>query len=48
MKHLVRDFRLSLGRMNSQHIQVLFLVLMLSLFILGAGAPAATGGPGGM
>lgn len=48
MKTLFCEVSLFVSKVNRQHIQLFLLVLTLSLFVLGAGAPAAEGGTGGM
>jgi hypothetical protein len=39
-----RNFLLTLRQMDRRHIQLALLVLTLTLFVLGAGAPSADGG----
>ena len=46
MKNIVRDTKLFFGKLDRRFIQLFFLVLALSLFALGAGAPGASGGIG--
>jgi len=47
MKSLIQKFSLSTGKINRRHIQVFLVLLTLSMLVLGAGAPAIQGGPGG-
>ncbi len=44
MKRTIRDLNLVLGRLDRRHIRLGLAVLTLTLFVLGAGAPAADGG----
>ncbi len=48
MKRIFRETNLLVGKLNRQHVQLFLLVLTLSLFILGAGAPTAEGTTTGM
>ncbi len=43
MKRIYRETSLLVGKLNRRHVQLFLLVLTLSLFILGAGAPGAEG-----
>lgn len=43
MKNLQNQITLLLGRVNRRHIQFFLVVLYLTLFVLGAGAPGAEG-----
>ena len=47
MKHIIQVTKMSLGQLDRRYIQLALLVLALSLFVLGAGAPGAGGGIGG-
>jgi hypothetical protein len=47
MKRYVRNFGLTLGRLDQRHVRLGLLVLTLVLFVLGAGAPGDVGGHGG-
>lgn len=40
----MKRLQLAFGKLNSQHIRLLTLLLSLALFILGAGAPESGGG----
>ena len=44
MKHNIRKLSLVLGQLDRRHIRLGLAVLTLSLFVLGAGAPAIDGG----
>jgi hypothetical protein len=48
MKRIFQNTQLFISRMDRRHLQLLMLLLTLSLFVLGAGAPTASSGPGGM
>lgn len=48
MKHIVKTFKAVLPRIDRRHIQLIILIITLSLFVLGAGAPGVGSGPGGM
>ena len=43
MNHFRNQLTLLLGRVNRRHIQFLLVILYLTLFVLGAGAPGAEG-----
>jgi hypothetical protein len=47
MKNLLQKFTLSAGKIEKRHIQVLMALVVLSLLVLGAGAPGMDGGSGG-
>lgn len=47
MKHIFRNLHLSVTKINRQHVQLIVLLITLSLFVLGAGAPGSGGGIGG-
>ncbi len=47
MKHIIHNLTISASKLDRRHLQLLLLVLTLSLFVLGAGAPGAGGSPGG-
>ncbi len=47
MKHIMQVTKMSLGQIDRRYIQLALLILSLSLFVLGAGAPGAPGGIGG-
>jgi hypothetical protein len=44
MKRNIRNLNLILGQLDRRHVQLGLVVLTLALFVLGAGAPAASGG----
>lgn len=48
MKSLLHNMKLFSIKFDRRHVQLILLLLTLSLFVLGAGAPAAPGGPGAM
>ena len=43
MKYYRNQVTLLLGRLNRRHIQFFLVILYLTLFVLGAGAPGAEG-----
>ena len=47
MKNLVQKLSLSTGKIDKRHVQILMALVVLSLLVLGAGAPGVGGGPGG-
>jgi hypothetical protein len=47
MKNLLQKFTLSAGKIEKRHIQVLMALVVLSLLVLGAGAPGMGSGGGG-
>ncbi len=46
MKKMMRQLYLGMGQLHSQKVRLIIALIVLSLFILGAGAPEAPGGPG--
>jgi len=48
MKHIAAQFKVALSQINRRHVQLILLIITLSLFVLGAGAPGVGSGPGGM
>jgi hypothetical protein len=47
MNHMSHNIKLFIGRFDHRHFQLILLIITLSLFVLGAGAPGgASGGPG--
>lgn len=46
MKNTLALLSLSVSRINRQHIQLLFVILTLSMLVLGVGAPTDSGGGG--
>jgi hypothetical protein len=46
MKNIIRDINASICRVDRRHVQLAVLILSLTLFVLGAGAPDADGGVG--
>ena len=47
MKNIIRDSKIFISKIDRRHVQLIVLIITLSLFVLGAGAPGATGGVGG-
>jgi len=47
MKNLVQKLSLSAGKIDKRHVQILMALVVLSLLVLGAGAPGMGGGTGG-
>ena len=47
MKRVIQELYLSAGKIDRRHVQILIATLILSLLVLGAGAPAIDGGAGG-
>ena len=47
MKNLLQKLTLSAGKIEKRHIQVLMALVVLSLLVLGAGAPGCSSGGGG-
>jgi len=47
MKKLTQKLSLSAVKIERRHIQVFLTLLILSMLVLGAGAPAMSGGSGG-
>ena len=47
MKNLIQKLSLSASKIEKRHIQILMALVVLSLLVLGAGAPAMGGGSGG-
>jgi hypothetical protein len=43
MKHMIRNLSLTLVRLDRRHVRLALVVLSVTLFVLGAGAPAADG-----
>ena len=46
MKRQIRNLGLLAGSVNPHHIRILLVLLSLILFVLGAGAPNGSSGPG--
>jgi hypothetical protein len=46
MKNISTQFVLSISKINKTHIQFAFMLLALTLLVLGAGAPEDVGGGG--
>ena len=44
MKHFINHSKLALGQVDRQHVQATLFVITIILFVIGAGAPASTGG----
>jgi len=47
MKKLTQKLSLSVAKIERRHIQVFLTLLVLSMLVLGAGAPGVAGGSGG-
>jgi hypothetical protein len=47
MKNFIQKLYLSAGRIDRRHLQILLALVVLSLLVLGAGAPGVDPGPGG-
>lgn len=48
MKNLIQKLSLSASKVEKRHIQIFMALLVLSMLVLGAGAPGVGGGPGGI
>jgi hypothetical protein len=44
MKSYIREISLNLGKIDTRYIRLILALVTLILFVLGAGAPSATGG----
>ena len=47
MKKIIQKLSLSAGKIDRRHVQILLALVILSLLVLGAGAPGVGGGSGG-
>ncbi len=47
MKKIIQKLSLSAGKIDRRHVQILLALVILSLLVLGAGAPGVDGGSGG-
>jgi hypothetical protein len=47
MNKFIQKLSLSISKIDRRHIQLLIVLVTLSLLVLGAGAPAISGGSGG-
>ncbi len=47
MKNISRQITLSASKVDSNTIKLILLIVSISLFVLGAGAPGGSGGIGG-
>ena len=47
MKRVIQELYLSAGKIDRRHVQILLATLILSLLVIGAGAPGISGGAGG-
>ncbi len=47
MKNLLQKLSLSSAKIEKRHIQILMALVVLSLLVLGAGAPGCSSGGGG-
>lgn len=46
MKDAIRQLTMNMSQIDRRLIQVVILVAILTMFVLGAGAPVSGGGPG--
>jgi hypothetical protein len=46
MKNTFAKFQLSLTKINTSHLQIIWILIVLAMLILGAGAPEDVGGVG--
>lgn len=47
MKKMIQKFSLTAGNVDRRHVQIFMALVVLSMLVLGAGAPGMNGGPGG-
>ena len=47
MKKMIQKFSLTAGKVDRRHVQIFMALLVLSMLVLGAGAPGMNGGIGG-
>lgn len=47
MKKIIQNLYQSAGKIDRRHLQIMLVLVTLSLLVLGAGAPAISGGSGG-
>ena len=47
MNRIIQNLSLSFSKIDRRHIQLLLALVTLSLLVIGAGAPAVSGGSGG-
>ncbi len=47
MKKMIQKFSLTAGKVDRRHVQIFMALVVLSMLVLGAGAPGMDGGPGG-
>ena len=47
MKNIIQKISLSASKIDRRHLQIFIALLVLSMLVLGAGAPGMDGGPGG-
>lgn len=47
MKNIIQKLSLTTSKIDRRHLQILTAILVLSMLVLGAGAPGVGGGPGG-
>jgi hypothetical protein len=43
MEQFLNNLNYRVSKINRQHVQIVFVILMLAMFVLGAGAPGAWG-----
>jgi hypothetical protein len=46
MKKMMSQLYVNIGKLDGQKVQFILLIVCLGLFVIGAGAPDAPGGPG--
>ena len=47
MNKTIQKLTLSLSKIDRRHLQLMLVLLTLGLLVIGAGAPAVSGGAGG-
>jgi hypothetical protein len=47
MKNLTNKMTVSMSKVDRQTVQIVLLIVSISLFLIGAGAPMGNGGIGG-
>lgn len=47
MKKMIQKLTLSSGKIDRRHVQILLALVVLTMLVLGAGAPGMDGGTGG-
>lgn len=46
MKNTLSKFNISASRINKNHLQFVLMIIVLTMLVLGAGAPEIVGGTG--